>query len=261
MVQVFLHLLEQAAVAAAMAREFDTDATWRGARTLAMAVAPGARVQVTLSLPGLIVEPSVDILVWRQRPEAVQFAVSVPPDCAPSIVVGTVRIMIEGTPIGEIRFKVTLTANAEDGTGHAATAARRYRRAFASYASSDRAQVLRRVQALRHAGIEVFQDVLDLEPGQRWERELYRRINECDVVFLFWSTAARESEWVMREIDYALARQVRERFDEHEPDTPAITPILVEGPPVPEPPARLKHLHFNDALLYAIASEDHMRAP
>ena len=103
---------------------------------------------------------------------------------------------------------------------------------------------LRRVQAFRIAGISVFQDVLDLDPGQRWERALYREIDLCDVFLLFWSRAAAASEWVAKEIDYALNRK---RGDDERP--PAIQPVPIEGPPPTPPPAALRHVHFNDALL------------
>ena len=261
MVQVFLHLTEQATEAEDLARDFDPDAARRGQRTLASSIPEGSSVQVTLSLPGLSVDPPIDTIVWRRRAESAQFAVTVPTDRMAGGVVGTVRILIEGAPIGELRFKMTVTAGSALGASHgrADTRGRLYRRAFTSYASKDRAEVLRRVQVLRRVGIEVFQDVLDLEPGQRWERELYRRIDECDVVLLFWSSAARESQWVEREIDYALTRQQREPTAEDAPDMPAIEPLPIEGPPIPEPWPRLKHLHFNDALLYCIDGEDRAR--
>lgn len=92
---------------------------------------------------------------------------------------------------------------------------------------------LRRVQAFRIAGISVFQDVLDLDPGQRWERALYREIDLCDVFLLFWSRAAAASEWVAKEIDYALNRK---RGDDERP--PAIQPVPIEGPPPTPPPPR-----------------------
>ena len=94
-------------------------------------------------------------------------------------------------------------------------------------------------------GIQFFQDVLDLQPGQRWSSELQRHIEECDLFLLFWSRAARDSEWVLREADYALERQGRDAEG-----LPAIIPVIVEGPPVIPPPERLAHLHFNDRLLY-----------
>ena len=121
----------------------------------------------------------------------------------------------------------------------------RFRSAFASYSSEDRGEVLRRVQGAKCAGLEVFQDVLDLDPGQRWERELYRRIKDCDVFLLFWSHAAAASEWVAKEIAYAL--ECQKGCDDN---PPAIQPVPLEGPPPPPPPPEvLKHLHFNDALL------------
>ena len=50
---------------------------------------------------------------------------------------------------------------------------------------ADRPEVLRRVQAFRIAGLSVLQDTLDLDPGERWEQELYRQIDTCDVFLLF----------------------------------------------------------------------------
>jgi len=58
----------------------------------------------------------------------------------------------------------------------------------------DRDKVLTRVQMLTAVGIRYFQDVLNLDPGDRWERQIYRRIDECDLFLRFWSSAARESE-------------------------------------------------------------------
>ncbi len=98
---------------------------------------------------------------------------------------------------------------------------------------------------LRLMQIDFFQDLMDLEPGQRWEQELYRHIDESDLFLLFWSSHARASEWVRRELKYALQRQG--------PDgalPPAIHPIILEGPPPPPPPPELSHLHFDDYLLY-----------
>jgi hypothetical protein len=98
---------------------------------------------------------------------------------------------------------------------------------------------------LRLFKIKYFQDVLDLEPGVRWEKKLYRHIDKCDLFLLFWSTSARLSNWVLEEIRYALKRK---GGDHHAP--PQIRPVIIEGPPVPEPPEELSDLHFNDSLIY-----------
>jgi hypothetical protein len=123
----------------------------------------------------------------------------------------------------------------------------RYRYAFISYASQDRTEVLKRVQMLDRTGVDYFQDLLSLDPGERWKRTLYRKIDDSDVFFLFWSTAAKQSEWVMKEVRYAIERRGGNEFA-----PPEIVPVIIEGPP-PVPPAELRDLHFNDKFLYFIA--------
>jgi hypothetical protein len=97
---------------------------------------------------------------------------------------------------------------------------------------------------LNNVGFSYFQDILNREPGERWAQRLYERIDESDVFFLFWSTAAKESEWVAKEWRYALEN----KGDDF------IHPVGLEGPPIPEPPDELKHIHFGDPLLYFIRS-------
>ena len=56
-----------------------------------------------------------------------------------------------------------------------------------------RVQMLDRLHDRLH--FKYFQDVLDLEPGERWERALYRHIDESDLFLLFWSSNAKQSVW------------------------------------------------------------------
>ena len=121
----------------------------------------------------------------------------------------------------------------------------RYKFAFISYASKDRDKVLERVQMLTAVGVRYFQDVLDLEPGDRWSRRLEVGIDECDLFLLFWSGEAKASEWVRQEVDYAL-----QRHGDDDLAPPEIKPVIIEGPPVIEPWKELAHLHFNDRALY-----------
>lgn len=105
------------------------------------------------------------------------------------------------------------------------------------------------MQGLAVSGITVFQDILNLEPGDRWEQELYRNIDECDLFLLFWSTAAKESPWVHKEVLYALERQGSDGLR-----SPEIIPVIIEGPPLVPPPPELQDLHFNDKLLYLMVT-------
>jgi hypothetical protein len=108
--------------------------------------------------------------------------------------------------------------------------------------------MLKRAQGLKAGGTNFFNDLLSLEPGERWEKRLYDEIDRCDVFFLFWSSHARASEWVMKETAHALARQAAS------PDgQPDIVPVIIEGPPSPAPPDSLKAIHFNDGLIYILA--------
>jgi hypothetical protein len=51
---------------------------------------------------------------------------------------------------------------------------------------------------LRALQIEFFRDVLGLDPGELWERRLYTEIERHDLFLLFWSRAAKESDWVYK---------------------------------------------------------------
>ncbi|MBA3746468.1 MAG: toll/interleukin-1 receptor domain-containing protein, partial [Solirubrobacterales bacterium] len=123
--------------------------------------------------------------------------------------------------------------------------AARYRSAFLSYASEDRDAVIRGAQMLRSVGIAFFQDVVDLDPGERWEQRLYAEIGRNDLFLLFWSRAAKGSDWVRREALYALDCRSEDQ------DRPQIKPIILERPPS-DPWPELAHLHFADPLAYFV---------
>ncbi|MGE3955502.1 MAG: TIR domain-containing protein [Vicinamibacterales bacterium] len=251
LVQVFLYPVGAEATVATQARQVDEAADLRGSRSLDLTLAPGTRVDIRLDIPGLAVDEPDAYLVWRQDIASIQFEVAVPGVVAQASVIARVRFAINGVPAGTLRFtlKVVPHGSASASPEVREVQAARYRRAFVSYSSKDRAEVLKRVQAFKIAGMSVFQDVLDLDPGERWERALYREIDTCDVFLLFWSSSAAGSTWVLKEIDYALQRK---GGDEDRP--PAIQPVPIEGPPIPTPPAGLGGLHFNDALLAHIAA-------
>jgi TIR domain len=191
-------------------------------------------------------------ITWRGLARSCYFLVQAPADAADRVYHVRARVLLASVPVGMLRFTLKGAA-AEQPVDAARTIrgewAQRYRYAFLSYASGDRAEVLKRAQALKAAHIDFFHDLLTLEPGERWERRLYEEIDRCDLFLLFWSSGAARSEWVVREAEYALHRS--ETSAERIPD---IAPVMIEGPPIPRPPDSLKHLHFNDPLCYVIAT-------
>lgn len=248
LVQVFVHLLEQRAQAHKMATLFDASATKRGFRTLARRIARGTNLSFELRVPSLDVAEPVQSLVWNGRPEAVQFGVGFRPDSTVmgGTVVGAITVIVGSVPVGHVKFKLDVVPGVPRLREEASPCeAHPYEMVFISYASEDRGKVLARVQMLDSLRIRYFQDILSLDPGQRWERALYKHIDECDLFLLFWSKAARDSAWVLKEVRYALDRK---KGDELLP--PAIKPVILEGPPPVPPPPELAGLHFNDRLIY-----------
>jgi TIR domain len=90
-----------------------------------------------------------------------------------------------------------------------------------------------------------------LDPGDRWQRELYRNIDGCDLFLLFWSASAKKSKWVRREVRYALERKGRDEFA-----PPEIRPVIVAASAGCPAVAGGQHIHFGDWLAYVIQAED-----
>jgi hypothetical protein len=252
LVQIYLHLVEQADAAADRARAADAEAALRGQTTLGLELARGTRVDVMLDAGALDIDEPIQSLIWRGRPAACQFAVSTPADLAAGQHVLTARLLADGVPLGRLAFTMAVDAGAAAETPElTGDDAARYTRAFLSYSSLDRPEVLKTAQTLRATGIDFFQDILSIEPGEAWRERLFAEIDRCDLFLLFWSSHAASSDWVRQEAEYALARH--RGSAEASPD---IRPIILEGPPIPPPPVSLASLHFNDMLRYMVVASE-----
>jgi hypothetical protein len=87
--------------------------------------------------------------------------------------------------------------------------------------------------------------VLHLDPGERWEKRLYREIDRCDVFILFWSSAAKSSEWVAKEVERAWCRHARSGGRK-----PTLKLEILERP-VPKPEQEwLAEFHFDDPIYH-----------
>jgi hypothetical protein len=249
LVQVFLHTPAQADDARALAEEFDPAAKRRMFRGLEVPLPFGSVVDVELDMPTFTVDEPVQRLVWRGRAEAVTFATTVPADHPGGAAHGTAIVRLSGVPIGRVGFQLTIVKDATTGPAVPLEVEPiRFSQAFVSYASADRERVLTRVQGIAATGLQYFQDVLSLSPGERYEPEIFKRIDRCDLFLLFWSKAAKNSEWVKREVLHALGRQTAS-----DGRLPEIRPVILDGPPVELPWPELGHLHFNDELIYVMA--------
>jgi len=247
MVQVFAFPESEEKVVQKLAKLFDASAKVRGEKLLNKEVEQGSEVTFELVVAGFVIKEPFQSIIWRGKAESVQFGVFIPKGHPYDNVIGTVYISQNSMPAGHIKFILKVEAP-DGGLKRSNTRSKAqgqclpYKYAFISYASVDRNEVLKRVQMLPYYDTEFFQDVLSLEPGERWEKALYKNIDMADVFLLFWSKAAKESEWVMKEVKYAMQAN-----DGTITGKPEIRPVIIEVPP-PRPPRALKNLHFNDRI-------------
>lgn len=258
LIQVYLHTIEQAARVETLAATLDAGAALRGTQTLQIPLPRDAVVSIMVEGRGLDVGEPEQQLRWTGRPAAATFDAFVPFHVSAGDVLPVVRVAVGGNPVGRIVFPVGIDLPVPNDELLPAprptltrSSARRYSHAFLSYATPDRAEVLKRAQAFQAAGLAYFQDVVSLNPGERYADVILENIDRSDLFVVFWSKAASQSAWVTREIDRALDAQ--RRSPEGLPD---ISPIVLDHAGQAPLPAQIAHLHVNDVINYVIAAEE-----
>lgn len=244
-IQVSLHAPDRHERAQSLAQIFDPGATNRGTSALVLDLERGTRVDIAIDGGGLeIAEPSASVR-WRGDVASCAFRARVPSHTAAASFVPIVYLATGGVPLGSVTASITVGAARGFASEAAETRAVRFRRAFVSYSSQDRSEVLKRLQTLEALRISFFADVLDLAPGEKWESQIKQEIESCDLFLLFWSQAALASPWVKREIDHA--RSVRQLSPA---SIPTIVPVVLDRAP---PPPGFEDLHFNSPIWQIIS--------
>jgi len=197
----------------------------------------GAQLTVRLKLPGFAVDDPEDSFVWTGNIVNASFPVRAPDPCESATYPGVATVHCAGFQIAKLHFVIAV---GRKSSAPAALPVReeRLRSAFASYASHDRDQVLARIQGMQKiTPVDVFLDVLSLRSGDHWQNRIVEEIDRRDVFYLFWSQAAKESQWVEKEWRTALERKGVDFID----------PVPLAPPDVVAPPTELAdRLHFND---------------
>jgi hypothetical protein len=213
-------------------------------RKSSVAIARGSRLLISLFLEDMIVSDNTDTIEWNGEPANASFAISVPDDCRPGEHVGHAKISLEGILIAKLVFEIHVGPKETSKIADRSVSLEFPRTAFASYASSDRLDVLKRVQgvlALR-PNLDIFMDVLTLRAGQMWKEQLREHVPAKDIFLLFWSPEAARSKWV----DFEWRLALEERGLDY------IHPVPIAGPERAPPPAELLELHFSDPTLPVI---------
>jgi nucleotide-binding universal stress UspA family protein len=100
---------------------------------------------------------------------------------------------------------------------------------FLSYASGDREAVISVAEALKDLGVSAWMDVWDLVPGQPWQEQLERAVEDIPCAAVFMGPSG-QGPWQEREI-----RAYINRFVGHEAKSvmPVLLPGVAEEPGLP----------------------------
>lgn len=104
-------------------------------------------------------------------------------------------------------------------------------RTFLSYSRINKDFALQLAKELKSEGFSIWIDQLDIPAGMRWDVELEKALEECDIFMVIMTPASIESENVRDEIGYAIDNNKR------------ILPILLKDAKVP---LRLRRFQWVD---------------
>ena len=200
----------------------------------------GTHVTVEVKIEGMEIDPARKQVLWDGKISKAGFVVAVPKRAEEGFHAGRANVFFNGMQIAQVGFSIDVGEEASQ-TDLMPIEVKVIRKAFASYASEDRAKVLGRIQGMQKIlpKLEVFIDVVSLRSGQKWEEELWKVIPTYDVFYLFWSVHAMSSAWVDKEWRCALKTR----------DLDYIDPIPLVSPEDAPPPPELASKHFNDWML------------
>lgn len=212
-------------------------------------VKPGTELTFLLEMDGFTIDDPKLTILWRDTTANIAFIVKSPADIARGSYPGLVRVLHRGMLLTRLVFQIVIAETMEDRRT-LQTQEKRYSTAFASYASQDRVDVLKRIQGIQTAlpELDIFYDQKELRSGDQWAERLVAEVKRRDVLYLFWSQHARQSEWVEKEWRTALKYNGMD----------AICPVPLVSPEVVPPPSELAaKLHFNDWMLAYMSSTEH----
>ncbi len=178
-------------------------------------------------------------MIWNKEACDFSFLFQVPKEYDNDDILFFIKILIDDVLVGKMEFLVKLE---EKDLQNIKLEMNKIKKAFISYASQNRDEVLTCIQGMQKVcpDIDFFLDVLKLRSGNHWEEKLWEEIEKSDVFYLFWSTYAKDSPWVMKELECALKTK----------GLSFIEPVPLESPKKCPPPKSLESLHFNDWEIY-----------
>lgn len=78
---------------------------------------------------------------------------------------------------------------------------------FLSHSKSDETVARKVASALQDAGMEVWDHHIEILPGDNWAEKIARALRESEAMVVLLSPDALRSEWLHKEIEYALGEK------------------------------------------------------
>lgn len=198
----------------------------------------GVRIDIELKMSGMEIVEEIRAQDWNKEAIELRFPVRAPVSLAPGKCQGTLLVAVDSFPIGKISFE-TRVMDSDSRLNLPAVQlgkARRFTSFYPCFAAEDRDKVWPKLKKLRMAGIEIDSSLVEKDPKERWEQELYKSMIKDDAVLLFWSSNAGNDQWVVRECVYAMDMKGKH----------SIIPVIVNGEPLDEVPSELLEILSNE---------------
>jgi TIR domain len=241
---VWAYLRDQYPFVKEMAKEVGMKVLGRKA---SVSLARGSRLTIRIDIAGLEVHKPRETIEWDGEATNASFTIKVPPKTKIGTYPGSALIKYQSMTIAKVKFIISVAYYDHPEYLDRTDKLMYVRTAFASYASTDREEVLHRIQGMKSIVpyIDIFLDQLSLHSGQNWRTKLEEHVPTKDIFYLFWSEAAARSKWVKREWRLALDRRGLDY----------ISPVPLEEPDRVPPPKELAALHFSDPVLRNVVYE------
>jgi hypothetical protein len=179
----------------------------------------GTKVSARLECGHATVANQVQTFSWDGSYKILRFDVTVADNVRGDTLILRFDVAVEGLPIISLRPEVQIRREQQYGIATPSASfveVRAPRSAFASYAASDRREVLGRIRSLKiSTRMRVFTDCMSIRPGEQWKPKLCYEIGSRDIFWLFWSRKAMKSKWVDWEWRTALAAKTIDGIQPH----------------------------------------------
>jgi hypothetical protein len=212
------------------------------AHSMDLRLAAGARIDLELRIDGIEIVEELRGQIWEGKEIVLRFPARAPSSLGPGAVDGAMLVAIDSFPIGGFNFNLRVV-DSDTRMNLPAIAMgrpRRFRRIYPCFASQDRKVVQTMLQRMRMAGVDFDESALEQDPRKRWETHLHRSLEVADAILLFWSTNARNDQWLVKECAYAIDIKGQQ----------SVIPVILEGESTEDIPRELSLVHFNEMTSY-----------